>query len=137
MKRCGRMRSCILRNFVFSHIVPPVCCLSHRSRSKKWGHDWGRSKMTTSWCSGCNPHGLAENDSHVLPKNDTLCCDVSYTRAFISSQFSLCQACIFCDRIPLSQVGYANGNHFGSRLATRFRRPTGRNGYTTSESSAW
>ena len=53
-------------------------------------------------------------------------------------------ACSFCDRISLCRVGSANGNHFGFQLATRFRKPTLRNGYTwvmipqvTSGSNAW
>ena len=34
-----------------------------------------RSKITTYWCSGCYPHGLVENDSHVLPleRHGVLC----------------------------------------------------------------
>ena len=35
-----------------------------------------------------SPHELNENDSHVLPEYDTQCCDTSYTRAWIWSQFS-------------------------------------------------
>ena len=106
-----------------------TCLLSLSVLVKKNRNTPGRAqKMTTSWCSGCDPHELVENDSHVLSENDTLCCDMSYTHALISSQFSCWQACIFCDHIPSCQFGSANGIHFGSRLATRFiRRPTWRN----------
>ena len=74
---------------------------------------------------------MAEKDSQELPEYDTLCCDTSWTRAWISSH-------------PTCQVGSVNGNYFGSRSATHFRKLTWRNGFTwvmtpqvTSESSAW
>ena len=42
--------------------------LSHSQFSIiKSGYARRRSKSTTSWCSWCDPHGLVENDSHVLP----------------------------------------------------------------------
>ena len=36
----------------------------------------------------------------------------------------------FCDRVSLCRVGFADGNHSGSQLATISRRPTSKNGYT-------
>ena len=135
-----------------------IWCLSHSSRgfyrdtpgsAQKW-LPLGAQDVTVFPCSHCTVlhsrnflHELVENDSHVPPEYDTLCCDTSYIRAWISCQFSQWQACIFGTHFPLCQVGSVNGNHFGSRLATRFRRLTWRNGYTwvmtpqvTSESSA-
>ena len=101
------------------------------------------SKMSTSWCSGCYPHGLVENDSHVLPWKKT-CCVVTcrtHARCFQVNSLVWQAYCRFCSWIPLCQVGSASGNHFGSLLANRFRRPTWRNGYTwvmiLPVSSAW
>ena len=93
---CGGMaksaRCCPRRPIFFVNLFfHALCCLSTVSTQfsiMQSCYAWKRSKMTTSWCSGCHLHGLVENDSLVLLENDTLCCDMSYTRALISSQFS-------------------------------------------------
>ena len=68
------------------------------------------------------------------------------THARCSQVNSLIANCAFssCDRVSLCRNGSANGNHFGFQLATRFRKPTLRNGYiwvmipqVTSGSKAW
>ena len=53
------------------------------------------------------------------------------THARCSRVTSLIGNCAFsfCDRVSLCRVGSANGNHSGFQLATRFRKPTLRNGY--------
>ena len=60
------MRSCFLRNFVFFHTLCHLSAVSLTVLDYIIGIRLG--KKTTSWCSGCYPHGLVENDSHVLPE---------------------------------------------------------------------
>ena len=109
----------------------------------KWsGYAWMHSQITSSWCSGCYPHGLVGNDSRVLPEKSR--CVVTCRTNARCFQVNSCLAgilfVIVTDFLPC-QVGSATGNHFGSLLASRFRRPTWRNGYPwvmiLPDSSAW
>ena len=93
------------------------------------------------------PYEVVGNDSTYFLNKVTLFCDV-FTRVLFTRAFSFVNNCVFpcgrvspmsgvlvlaivhfCDRVSLCRVGFANGNHSGSQLATISRRPTSKNGY--------